>query len=149
MTLRTVTAVYNAPNVRSNDLVAGADLSATIADGDTFTIVAPAAAAGNEQPTIDTNQLLIVASFAGTTTLTFTAGSYPPSLRSGLGNLATLNGVNAEVRWMMLEAGRFIIVTSGVMSINGTNAGGNVKMAAYILPIRGFVTTSNISGLSS
>ncbi len=125
MTLRTVTPVLNAVNTRSNDMVAGADLSATIATTDTFVIT----------PVLNTYNLLIVVSFAGTTTLTFDAGDEPPSMRATMGPSSVMNGVSGEVRWMLLEGGRHIQVNSGgTMTITGSNLGGNCKMAAYRVP---------------
>lgn len=120
MALRTVTPVALVANVRSNDVVAGADLSVTIATADTFQIVTP----------LRTEDLLVVISFAGTTVVTFNAGPNPPSLRSPLGAI-TISGVNAEVRLVLLEGGRFIQAGSSGMSITGSNLGANCKMAAY------------------
>lgn len=125
MTLRTVTPVLMVAGARSNDLVAGADLSVTIATGDTFVIT----------PVLNTYNLLIVCSFAGTTTLTFNAGSEPASMRSTMGANTAMNGVNAEVRIMVLDGGRYIQANSGgVATITGSNTGSNVKMAAYRIP---------------
>lgn len=127
MTLRTVTPVLMVAGTRTADVVAGADLSATIADGDTFQIVTP----------LRTEDLLIVASFAGTTALSFDAGTEPPSMQASLGALAGLNGVNAEVRLYLLPGGRHIKAGSSGMTITGTNVGSNVKMAAYRIPRTG------------
>lgn len=146
MALRTVTPVINAPNVLSNDLVAGADLCTTITSTDTWQIVTPTASSANAA--LDTSGLLIVISYAGAAVIVVTQGTYPPSLRQGLGNLTFGAGTSGQVKWFMLEAGRFIQNNSGVMTIQGTNSGGSCQMAAYILPTRGLGTTSKIEGLT-
>lgn len=109
---------------RTADLVAGADLSATIATTDTFVIT----------PVLRTYDMLIVISFAGTTTVTFNAGAEPPSMRATMG-VTTIAGVNAEVRLLLLPGGQHIQVNSGgTMTITGSNLGSNCKMAAYRIP---------------
>lgn len=110
---------------RSNDLVAGADLSVTIASGDTFVIT----------PVLNTYNMVIVVSFAGTTTLTFDAGDEPAAMRATMGANTAMNGVNAEVRIMVLDGGRYTQMNSGgVHTITGSNTGANCKMAAYRIP---------------
>lgn len=109
---------------RTNDMVAGADLSVTIADGDTFIIT----------PVLRTFDMLIILSGAATTTITFNAGAEPPSMRATMGS-QTFAIANSEVRAMLLEGGRHMqLASSGNQNITGSNSGGNVKMAAYRIP---------------
>lgn len=124
MTLRTVTPVLMVAGTRTLDMVAGADLSATIATGDTFVIT----------PVLRTYDMFVFVSFAGTTTLTFDAGDEPPSMRASMGSL-TMAGANSEVRGMYLPGGRFMQVNSGgIQTITGSNTGSNCKMGVYLIP---------------
>lgn len=124
MTLRTVAPVLMVVNTRTNDMVAGADLSVTIATGDTFVIT----------PVLRTYDMFIFVSFAGTTTLTFNAGAEPPSERQQMGT-TTINGVNGEVRGFILAGGQFMQTAStGIQTITGSNTGSNAKMGVYLIP---------------
>lgn len=124
MTLRTVTPVLMVANTRTADMVAGADLSATIATGDTFVIT----------PVLRTYDMFIFVSFAGTTTLTFDAGDEPASMRASMGT-TTMAGANAEVRGFFLAGGQFMQMNStGIQTVTGSNLGSNCKMGVYLIP---------------
>lgn len=124
MTLRTVTPVLMVAGTATADLVAGADLSATIATGDTFVIT----------PVLRTYDMYIFVSGAGTTVITFDLGDLPPSLRNTMA-AATISVTNGVVKGMVLQGGQYMQTSStGIQTITGTNLGGNCKMGVHLIP---------------
>lgn len=122
MTERAILIETLTANTRSTDLVAGANMT-SMSTGDTFTIT----------PTQNrTEDLIIVIKFSGTTTVSFTAGVYPPGVRQGLGAV-TIAGVNAEVRIIMLEAAR-VFTAAKPATIVGTNTGATALMGCFRIP---------------
>lgn len=122
MTERAITIESLTANTRSTDLVGGANMT-SMSTTDTFTIT----------PTQNrTEDLIIAVKFSGTSTVTFTAGVYPPGVRGGLGNV-TMSGVNAEVRIIMLEATR-VFTGAKPATIVGNNTGATALMGVFRIP---------------
>lgn len=122
MALVTVTPTQLVAGTPGADMVAGANLSATITGGtDTFVIT----------PVKNTWDLIIFISYTGAAVVTFNAGDNPPSIRAIQGNLVLAAGVNAAVQSLVLQGGRFIQDDG---TITGSVATANCKMGAYILP---------------
>jgi hypothetical protein len=110
-------------NTFSANLVAA---GAAVAAADTFEI--------DVRNRTDDLVIVIGATGAGNTVVTFNAGVDPPSKREGIGNLAPTAIATTETRVITLEGGRFIQANG---KITGSVATNGARMFAYRISRKG------------